>query len=121
MGGIAHRRATVGNSLVRLAESLGLTLRERNRLLLAAGYAAVYPESGFDDPDLRPVHDALRGDGELHLISTLTSFSTATDVTLAELHLEAFLPADEATATILRRRRANSEASLVGGRSSSDG
>jgi transcriptional regulator with XRE-family HTH domain len=216
---IERGRSRPGRAIVvRLAESLGLTLRERNRLLLTAGYAAVYPESGFDDPDLRPVHDALRrildghlpypavvtrpyGEmvaanraigvltdgaapfllqppvnvlrlalhpegmgprinnlaewgrhiidslsamavrspdqrldtfiaelksyvpkadpgpehlgfavplrlqtpgGELHFISTLTSFATATDVTLAELHLEAFLPADERTATILR-------------------
>jgi transcriptional regulator with XRE-family HTH domain len=218
---IERGRSRPGRAIVvRLAESLGLTLRERNRLLLAAGYAAVYPESGLDDADLRPVHDALRrildghlpypavvtrpygemvasnraigiitdgaaeflleppvnvlrlalhpegmgprvnnlaewgrhivdslsgmaarspdprldtfiaelksyvpkvdpgpehlgfavplrlqtDEGELHLISTLTSFSTATDVTLAELHLEAFLPADEVTATILRSR-----------------
>jgi hypothetical protein len=43
-------------------------------------------------------------EGELRLITTLTSFATATDITLAELHLEAFLPADEATAEILRAR-----------------
>ncbi|MGO4757883.1 transcriptional regulator, partial [Streptomyces sp. 2MCAF27] len=43
-------------------------------------------------------------DGELHLITTLTSFATATDITLAELHLEAFLPADQATAELLRIR-----------------
>jgi hypothetical protein len=43
-------------------------------------------------------------EGELRLITTLTSFATAVDVTLAELHLEAFLPADGASADILRRR-----------------
>ena len=43
-------------------------------------------------------------DGDLRLITTLTSFATAADVTLAELHLEAFLPADEGTADVLRRR-----------------
>jgi hypothetical protein len=43
-------------------------------------------------------------EGELRLITTLTSFATAVDVTLAELRLEAFLPADEASATILRDR-----------------
>ena len=43
-------------------------------------------------------------DGHLRLMTTLTSFATATDVTLAELHLEAFLPADEATADVLRKR-----------------
>jgi hypothetical protein len=43
-------------------------------------------------------------EGELRLITTLTSFATAVDITLSELHLEAFLPADDATAEILRRR-----------------
>ena len=43
-------------------------------------------------------------DGNLRLITTLTSFATATDVTLAELHLEAFPPADDATADVLRKR-----------------
>jgi len=44
-------------------------------------------------------------EGELRLITTFTSFATAVDVTLSELRLEAFLPADETTATILRQRR----------------
>jgi len=43
-------------------------------------------------------------DGDLRLITTITSFATAADVTLAELHLEAFLPADDRTAEVLRRR-----------------
>ncbi|MGW2654781.1 helix-turn-helix domain-containing protein [Streptomyces sp. NPDC001478] len=38
---------------------------------------------------------------ELTLVTTLTHFGTATDVTVAELRLEAFLPADEATAALL--------------------
>src|SRR5215475_13914207 len=38
-------------------------------------------------------------EGELRLITTFTSFATAVDVTLSELRLEAFLPADETTAT----------------------
>jgi hypothetical protein len=42
-------------------------------------------------------------EGELRLLTTLTSFATAVDVTLAELHLEAFLPADDETAATLRR------------------
>ncbi len=208
------------NVVVRLAESLDLTLRERNELLLAAGFAPAFPESPFDDAALRPVRDALdtildghlpypaivvrphgilvaanrafdlfhegvdpallappvnlvrhalhpdglarrvhnlpewgrhitsnlraqlarspdpsleallaelegylpplpdevgvlgfavplelaSADGDLRLITTLTSFATAADVTLAELHLEAFLPADDRTARVLRRR-----------------
>jgi len=208
--------------VVRLAESLGLSLRERNGLLTAAGYAPAYPESPPGARGLEPVRAALetilRGhlpypavvvrpygelvaanaafdvlaegaaawlreppvnvlrlalhpdgmagrvanlaewgrhithslrdqalrspdtrlddliaeldtyvpaadpspdhlgfavplrlrcaEGELRLITTLTSFATAVDVTLAELRLEAFLPADETTAAILRRRSA---------------
>lgn len=40
---------------------------------------------------------------DLELITTLTHFGTAVDVTLAELRLEAFLPADPATAAALAR------------------
>lgn len=40
--------------------------------------------------------------GELALISTVTTFGTAVDVALAELTVEAFLPADEETAQALR-------------------
>ncbi|HZY75686.1 MAG TPA: helix-turn-helix domain-containing protein [Jatrophihabitantaceae bacterium] len=206
--------------VVRLAESLELSLRERNGLLMAAGYAPAYEELGLDDPQLEPVRTALRTvldghlpypamiadrhghlldanaafdlftggcapellrppvnvrrlalhpdgvarrvvnlpewgrhvteamrnqtrispdpelelliaeleaylpaaepgpgyvgfavplrlrteDGELNLITTLSSFATATDVSLDELHLEAFLPADRATAEILAAR-----------------
>jgi hypothetical protein len=45
------------------------------------------------------------GDDELRLVSTLTHFGTAVDVTVSELRLEAFLPADEATASILEGLR----------------
>ncbi|WP_405133243.1 helix-turn-helix domain-containing protein [Nocardia sp. NBC_01388] len=206
--------------VVRLAESLGLSLRERNGLLLAAGYAPAFPESALDAPELgavrhaldtilhghlpypavvtrpfgilvaanaafevlaegaapellqpplnvlrlalhpdglarrvvnlpewgRHVTDSLRNRaarspdpdlgaliaelesylppvdpgpnhlgfavplrlrneaGELGLITTITSFATATDITLAELHLEAFLPADQPTSDYLRSR-----------------
>lgn len=39
--------------------------------------------------------------GDLQLITTITVFGAATDITLAELRLEAFLPADEVTERIL--------------------
>jgi transcriptional regulator with XRE-family HTH domain len=221
---VEQGRSSPGRTLVvRLAESLELSLRERNAFLLAAGYAPVYPESRLEDAALKPVRAALEQvmqghlpypaviaqpygelvaansafevlthgaapelleppinllrmavhpngmaprvanlsewgqhivenlraralrhpdprldafvaelqgylpayrpgsehigfavplrlrspDGELHLLTTLTSFATAADVTVAELHLEAFLPADEATARILQQRHAN--------------
>jgi transcriptional regulator with XRE-family HTH domain len=206
--------------VVRLAEAMELSLRERNELLVAAGFAPVFPESQLDDDALGPVRQALdtileghlpypaiivrppcylvaanpafelfnegvdpklleppvnlfrhalhpdglarrvrnlpawgrhitqhvraqlarspdpaleellaelegylpplpdngdilgfavplelaSADGDLRLITTLMSFATAADVTLAELTLEAFLPADEFTADVLRRR-----------------
>ncbi|RFU42287.1 XRE family transcriptional regulator [Actinomadura logoneensis] len=218
---IESGRSRPGRAIViRLAESLGLSLRERNALLATAGYAPAFTESPLDEAALRPVRTALEqilhghlpypalvvgpygrvvsanaasevfledaapelleppinmlrlmlhptgmgsrvrnmdewghhvienlrararrspdprldafveelvgyvpdtpvgpdhlgfsvpmrlatADGELRLITTLTSFATATDVTLAELHLEAFLPADEPTAELLRTR-----------------
>lgn len=43
------------------------------------------------------------GDGpELAFFSTITTFGTAVDVTVSELAVEAFFPADEVTATALR-------------------
>ncbi|WP_133768159.1 helix-turn-helix transcriptional regulator [Enterovirga rhinocerotis] len=43
------------------------------------------------------------GEGILSFISTTTVFGTPVDVTLSELAVEAFFPADEATAAALRR------------------
>lgn len=210
---IESGRSTPGRAMViRLAESLDLSLRERNELLLSAGYAPAYAETPWTAPDLAPVRSAIDhvlagyepypavvvdrgGDivamnaalgvvvedaapelvgvgrnayrlalhpagmaprivnltewaqhvlngiqhlpqlhaelrryvpafepndeylgfavplrlrtslGELHLVTTVTTFATATDVTLADLRLEAFLPADAATAAALRTPR----------------
>jgi transcriptional regulator with XRE-family HTH domain len=46
--------------VLHLAEQLELPLRERNQLLLAAGYAPVYPERALDSPQLAAVRAALR-------------------------------------------------------------
>src|SRR4051812_23946304 len=46
--------------IVRLAEHLDVPLRERNELLLAAGYAPVYPVSDLDDERMSSVRDAVR-------------------------------------------------------------
>jgi transcriptional regulator with XRE-family HTH domain len=46
--------------VVRLAEHLDVPLRERNELLLAAGYAPAYPESGLDDDQLSVVRGAVQ-------------------------------------------------------------
>jgi hypothetical protein len=39
---------------------------------------------------------------ELAFFSTIATFGTAVDITLAELSIEAFFPADQATADYLR-------------------
>lgn len=46
--------------VLQLADHLELMLRDRNRLLLAAGYAPVYPESTFEAPELAAVRSAVR-------------------------------------------------------------
>jgi transcriptional regulator with XRE-family HTH domain len=45
--------------LLKLAERLAIPLRERNLLLLAAGFAPVYSERKLDDPALRQVRKAI--------------------------------------------------------------
>lgn len=45
---------------LKLAEHLGMPLRERNRWLLAAGFAPAYPAKALTEPDLRGAHEALR-------------------------------------------------------------
>jgi transcriptional regulator with XRE-family HTH domain len=54
------RAAPSREMVLRLAEPLELPLRERNRLLLAAGYAPVFPQRGLDDPALAPAMAAVR-------------------------------------------------------------
>jgi transcriptional regulator with XRE-family HTH domain len=63
-----------------------------------------YMEQGRSRPGRTMVVRLRCEQGELQLMTTLTSFATALDVTLAELHLEAFLPANDASAQILRER-----------------
>ena len=45
--------------VLKLAEVLDVPLRERNTLLLAAGFAPVYQESALDGPELAAVRHAL--------------------------------------------------------------
>ena len=53
--------------ILRLAEHLEVPLRERNRLLLAGGYAPRYTESALDDGALAPVLSGLRDLLDAHL------------------------------------------------------
>jgi transcriptional regulator with XRE-family HTH domain len=45
--------------VLNLADRLDVPLRERNRLLLAAGHAPVFEQHALDDPAMAPVRDAL--------------------------------------------------------------
>lgn len=45
--------------VLRLAERLEVPLRERNQMLLAAGYAPSFPELAIEDPPMAPVREAL--------------------------------------------------------------
>jgi transcriptional regulator with XRE-family HTH domain len=45
--------------VLHLAERLDVPLRERNDLLLAAGYAPAYGQRALDSPEMRPVRDAI--------------------------------------------------------------
>ena len=42
-------------------------------------------------------------EGVVSFLSTVTVFGTPTDITLSELILETFLPADEETAVLMQR------------------
>ena len=45
--------------LLKLADHLQMPLRDRNRLLLAAGYAPRFQQRELDAPEMRPVRDAI--------------------------------------------------------------
>jgi transcriptional regulator with XRE-family HTH domain len=45
--------------VLQLAETLDVPLRERNALLLAAGYAPVYGQRDLDEPEMSPVREAI--------------------------------------------------------------
>src|SRR6478735_12653738 len=57
---------------------------------------------GADDPALLVPVELVVGDQVLALFTTLTSFGTPRDITLAELAVELFYPADDATEAALR-------------------
>ena len=47
------------NMLIKLSEALNIPLRERNALLLVAGYAPLYAEASLDDATMRVVTSAI--------------------------------------------------------------
>jgi transcriptional regulator with XRE-family HTH domain len=84
--------------VLRLAEQLDVPMRERNPLLLAAGYAPVFAETPLSDPAMSPVLDALKQvlqghdpypalvvDGDWNLVDSNASFALFTEGVAAEL------------------------------------
>jgi transcriptional regulator with XRE-family HTH domain len=84
--------------ILRLAEGLDVPLRERNRLLLAGGYAPGFPEHGLDAPEMVAVRAALRRlleghdpypaavvDRHWHLVEANTGLALFTEGIAAEL------------------------------------
>jgi transcriptional regulator with XRE-family HTH domain len=104
--------------IVNLAEYSAHLLTRLNRQVILSGddqLAALYDElrrypgvsmssTAVDTASLLFVPFVLRGaDGEeLSFFSTLATFGTALDITVAELAIESFFPADKATETALR-------------------
>jgi hypothetical protein len=83
----------------RLSGDPGLTALHRELSLLPGGLDP-RPPDGIAVP-LR----IRAGDDELSFLSTVTTFGTAVDLTAAEVSVEAFLPADQATAEALSGTR----------------
>jgi transcriptional regulator with XRE-family HTH domain len=107
--GMAPRIANLaewrGHLLDRLRREVAATADARLAELLAE--VEGYPAPREPAPP-RPPHGAIavplvlrRGGRELTFFSTVATFGTAVDVTVAELSIEAFFPADAATATVL--------------------
>ena len=112
--GLAARVANLADWRAHLLDRLGREAVVSGDPALAAlhrelaGYPGGEPAPPPPDLDAGAIAVPLRlrdGDrGELAFISTATTFGTALDVTLSELSIEAFFPADEATARRLGAR-----------------
>ena len=79
---------------------------ERELQALAAQFSGDKRRRPEEGPGVLAVPMRLRTDhGELALLSTIATFGTALDITLSELAIESFLPADAETAAALQARR----------------
>ena len=112
-GGLAPRIANLGewraHLLSRLRRQVALTADPVLSELLdeVRAYPCDDDEPDVEIPAVGEVFVPLRlrhgdGDGELAFFSTVTTFGTPLDVTVAELAIESFFPADEATSAALR-------------------
>jgi transcriptional regulator with XRE-family HTH domain len=109
--GLAPRIANLGEWRAHLLHRLGRQAVVSGDPALAVLYdeLAAYPggEPAAHDLAAGEIATPLRlrvGDRELAFLSTISTFGTAVDVTLAELAIESFFPADRATAELLHAR-----------------
>jgi transcriptional regulator with XRE-family HTH domain len=116
-GGLAPRIANFAQWRAHLLDRLGRQAVRSGDPALAALHdeLAAYPAGGRApsiDPDAAEIAVPLRirhGAHELTFISTVTTFGTAVDITVSELSIESFFPADAATAELLRAAAAAAE------------
>jgi transcriptional regulator with XRE-family HTH domain len=109
-GGLAPHIVNLGewrkHLLERLRRQIAITGDPVISRLLAE--LSAYPAPSGPDQEARDFADVIVplelvvGDRRLSFFSTVSVFGTAVDITLAELMLECFFPADEATAAALR-------------------
>ncbi|MGI5459407.1 helix-turn-helix domain-containing protein [Streptomyces sp. CA-249302] len=105
---IRNLREWRGHLLDQMERQIALQRSEPLRTLYEEVAAYPFPDAPADDEPLHPVpHFALpmRIDHEgrtLSFISSISTFNTPMDVTVAELAIETFLPADPATVKYLR-------------------
>ena len=99
------RSRPTSEMILHLAEHLEVPLRDRNALLLAGGFAPAYPGGLGRPPGPAEVVVPLRfraDDGaELSFLSITAVIGTPMDVTVEELAIESFYPADDQTAAAL--------------------
>lgn len=109
--GMAPRIINLGewrsHLLGRLRRQVALTADPGVSALLTEleGFPCDQPEPEYELPGPGEIVVPLRlrhGDGELAFFSTVTTFGTPLDITVAELVIEAFYPADQATTAVLR-------------------
>ena len=108
--GLAPRSTNLAHWRAHLLDRLGRQAVRSGDPALAALHheLAGYPAGGHGpaiDVDAAEIAVPLRirhGEHELTFISTVTTFGTAGDITVSELSIESFFPADALTADVLR-------------------
>src|SRR5919202_806228 len=73
--------------VLHLAEELDVPLRERNTLLVAAGYAPVYRETPLEGDDMAAVRRALTATGDARLAALYDEVAAFPGVTRPEPHV----------------------------------